>query len=225
MKNPPTNTLEKDFRMLSMCSKLFMDRKWRLSFALVTAVFSVQAFAAGDVARGKLLSDTCKGCHAVEGYNNAYPTYHVPRIAGQSAGYTASALMLYRDGNRSHPTMQAQAASFSDQEIQDITAYFSSVGSQLDPAATASGEAPAAAVVCGACHGAAGVSSIPTNPHLAGQQLDYLEQAVSQYKSGDRKGPNAIAMQAQVNAIAEEDLAAVLAFFAAQEGLESLPMN
>jgi cytochrome c553 len=208
-----------------MRSKLFMYRKWQFSFAMVAAVLSVQAFAAGDVANGKVLADTCKGCHAVESYTNVYPTYHVPRIAGQSAGYTASALSLYRDGNRSHPTMLAQAASLSDEDIQDIAAYISSVGPQPDSAATAIGEAPAAAIVCTACHGAAGISSIPTNPHLAGQQQDYLEQAVLQYKNGDRKGPNAIAMQAQVNAIAEEDLAAVLAFFAAQDGLETLPMN
>ncbi len=211
--------------MLSRYSKLFMDRKWQLSFAMVATVFSLQAYAAGDAARGKVLSDTCKGCHAVESYTNVYPTYHVPRIAGQSADYAASALMLYRDANRNHPTMLAQAASFSDQDIQDIAAYLSSAGPQLDSAATARGEAPAAAAVCAACHGAAGVSLIPTNPHLAGQQLDYLEQAVLQYKNGDRKGPNAIAMQAQVNALAEEDLAAALAFFAAQDGLETLPMN
>jgi cytochrome c553 len=211
--------------MLSKNSKLSMYSKWSLSFALLAAVFSVQAYAAGDAVRGEVLADTCKGCHAVDSYTNVYPTYHVPRIAGQSAGYLAAALTLYRDGNRAHPTMLAQAASFSDQDIQDISAYLASVDPQLDPAAAASGDAPAAATVCAACHGAAGVSMIPTNPHLAGQQLDYLEQAVSQYKDGGRKGPNAIAMQAQMSAISEADLEAVLAFFAAQDGLQSIPMD
>ena len=216
---------EKDFTMLSKNSKLSMYSKWQLSFALVALVFSVQASAAGDVARGAVLADTCKGCHAVDSYTNVYPTYHVPRVAGQSADYLAAALTLYRDGDRAHPTMLAQAASLSDQDIQDIAAYLASVGPQLDSAAAASGEAPAAAVVCAACHGAAGVSMIPTNPHLAGQQLDYLEQTVSQYKDGGRKGPNAIAMQAQMSTISEEDLAAVLAFYAAQDGLKSLPLD
>jgi cytochrome c553 len=211
--------------MFSKNSKLSMHSKWRLSFALLAAVFSLQAFAAGDVAQGKILADTCKGCHAVDSYTNVYPTYHVPRIAGQSAGYLSAALILYRDGDRDHPTMLAQAASFSDQDIQDISAYLASVDPQLDPAAVASGEAPAALTVCAACHGAAGVSMIPTNPHLAGQQLDYLQQAISQYKDGSRKGPNAIAMQAQMSAISEEELAAVLTFFAAQDGLKSLPMD
>ncbi|MCP4001998.1 MAG: cytochrome c4 [Gammaproteobacteria bacterium] len=208
-----------------MHSKLFMYRKWQFSLAIVAAVLSVQAFAAGDAARGKLLTDTCKGCHAVDSYANAYPAYHVPYIAGQSADYTVSALTLYRDGNRTHPTMRAQAATLSDQDIQDIAAYLSSAVKQPDPAATVRGVAPSAAVACTACHGAAGISLIPMNPYLAGQQLDYLEQAVLQYKNGDRKGPNAIAMQAQVNALAEEDLKATLAFFAAQDGLEILPMN
>jgi len=211
--------------MLSMCSKLFIYSKWQLLFAVVAAIFSVQVFAAGDSARGAVLADTCKGCHAVESYNNAYPAYHVPRIAGQSAGYLSAALTLYRDGNRDHPTMLAQAASLSDQDIQDLAAYLSGVGSQLDATVAAKGEAPAQAVACTACHGAAGVSAIPTNPHLAGQQLDYLQQAALQYKNGDRKGPNAIAMQAQVNAVSEEDLTTILTFFAAQDGLEIVPMN
>ena len=81
----------------------------------------------GDAAKGKLLTYTCQGCHGVTGYKNAYPSYHVPRIGGQSAQYLASALNEYREGKRKHPTMQAQAQSFSVQDIADIAAYLSSV--------------------------------------------------------------------------------------------------
>jgi hypothetical protein len=41
--------------------------------------------AKGDVARGHELTYTCKGCHGVTGYKNAYPNYHVTRIAGRKA--------------------------------------------------------------------------------------------------------------------------------------------
>jgi cytochrome c553 len=205
--------------MLSMHSKL------RLSIALFALISTPFAMAEGDATRGEVLADTCKGCHAVESYTNVYPTYHVPRVAGQSAGYVAAALKLYQNGERDHSTMIAQAAAFSDQDMQDIAAYFAASGLQLDPAAAANGEAPVAAAICGACHGAAGVSPIPTNPHLAGQHLNYLEQAAEQYKSGARKGPNAIAMQAQIGAISEQDLAAVLKFYSGQKGVTSLPMD
>ena len=81
----------------------------------------------GDAVRGKPLTYTCQGCHGITGYKNAYPNYHVPRIGGQSAQFLTNALMEYRSGARKHPTMQAQAQSFSEQDIADIAAYLSGV--------------------------------------------------------------------------------------------------
>lgn len=81
----------------------------------------------GNVQNGRTLSYTCQGCHGLTGYKNAYPTYHVPRIGGQSAEYLTQALTEYKKGNRKHPTMQAQSESFSDQDIADLSAYLSSL--------------------------------------------------------------------------------------------------
>lgn len=81
----------------------------------------------GDAARGKELTYTCQGCHGVTGYKNAYPNYHVPKIGGQAPQYLINALTEYQKGTRKHPTMQAQAASFSAQDIADIAAYISSL--------------------------------------------------------------------------------------------------
>ena len=83
--------------------------------------------ADGDATRGKGLAYTCRGCHGVTGYKNAYPSYHVPKIGGQSETYLRNALTEYRTGKRKHPTMQAQAESFSEQDIADIAAYLSSL--------------------------------------------------------------------------------------------------
>src|SRR3546814_10093204 len=79
----------------------------------------------GSAERGKQLTFTCQGCHGVVGYKNAYPNYHVPLIGGQSATYLVNALNEYQKGTRKHPTMQAQAMSFSEQDIADIAAYLS----------------------------------------------------------------------------------------------------
>lgn len=81
----------------------------------------------GDLGRGKMLTYTCQGCHGVTGYKNAYPNYHVPRIGGQSEQYLVNALTEYRKGARKHPTMQAQAESFSEQDIADIAAFLASL--------------------------------------------------------------------------------------------------
>lgn len=68
---------------------------------------------------------------------------------------------------------------------------------------------------CAACHGADGNSAIPANPKLAGQHADYLAQALREYKSGARK--NAI-MQGMAKPLAEQDIADIAAYFAAQDG-------
>ncbi len=81
----------------------------------------------GDASRGKSLTFTCRGCHGITGYKNAYPSYHVPKLGGQSKVYLNNALNAYRQGQRKHPTMQAQAESFSEQDIADIAAYLSSI--------------------------------------------------------------------------------------------------
>lgn len=202
--------------MLSMYS--------RAIFSLAAMLLLTQAVSAeGDADRGKVLSDTCIGCHAVDTYNNVYPTYHVPKVAGQNSAYIASALALYRSGERKHQTMTAQAASLSDQDIEDIAAYMSAAGGSKETAVN--GTSPDAVQVCAACHGANGISPIPTNPNLAGQHQDYIQEALAQYQRGERTGPNAIAMQAQLMAVSAEDLAAIAAFFASQKGLEALPIK
>ena len=51
----------------------------------------------------------------------------MPRIGGQSEQYLTNALTEYREGKRKHPTMQAQAQSFTPQDIADLAAYLSTV--------------------------------------------------------------------------------------------------
>lgn len=81
----------------------------------------------GDAAAGRLMVFTCHGCHGIPGYRNAYPNYPVPKIAGQHYDYLVAALNEYRDGQRTHPTMNIQAKSLSEQDIRNIAAYLSSI--------------------------------------------------------------------------------------------------
>ena len=95
--------------------------------AAPAAPAAAPATPSGDATRGKGLTYTCRGCHGVEGYKNAYPSYHVPKLGGQSEVYLRNALVEYRGAKRKHPPMQAQAESFSEQDIADIAAYLSSI--------------------------------------------------------------------------------------------------
>jgi len=64
---------------------------------------------------------------------------------------------------------------------------------------------------CVSCHGLNGKSSIPTNPHLAGQQEAYLIKAIKDYRDGQRKNPMMTPMAA---GLSDTDIADLAAFFA-----------
>jgi len=96
--------------------------------AASTLITAETVQAAGDVEAGRIKAYTCTGCHGIPGYNNIYPTYKVPRIGGQNYEYLVLALKAYRDGERDHKTMDLQAESLSEQDIEDVAAYFASLG-------------------------------------------------------------------------------------------------
>ncbi len=83
--------------------------------------------SADDLVAGKSKAETCLGCHAIPGYNNVYPTYKVPKLAGQHAEYIISALKAYQSKDRVHETMHANAIGLSEQDIKDIALYFESI--------------------------------------------------------------------------------------------------
>ena len=92
----------------------------------IALALATPALVAGDAAKGRVKAITCMGCHGIPGYHNAYPNYPVPRVGGQHPEYIVAALKAYKSGLRDHRTMQAQAATLSDQDMQDIAAYFAS---------------------------------------------------------------------------------------------------
>lgn len=105
-----------------------MTRLQLLGLVTVSTLLAMgSAHATGDKANGRKLIYTCNGCHGVPGTSNAYPQYPVPKIAGQNEQYIVNALHEYQSGDRTHPTMMAQAQSLSEQNIEDIAAYLSSL--------------------------------------------------------------------------------------------------
>ena len=92
------------------------------------ALTATQSFAAGDPARGKTKVATCVACHGQDG-NAVDPQY--PRLAGQYSDYLAQALHEYKDGRRDNAIMKGFAATLSDQDIDDISAYFGTLPTKL----------------------------------------------------------------------------------------------
>jgi cytochrome c553 len=188
------------------------------TLSLACAFLASPAAAQGNAERGAKLAYTCQGCHGIEGYRNAYPSYRVPKLGGQKAAYLVAALQGYRDGSREHPTMQAQASSMSDEEMQDLAAYFSSIANETVAAGGSETAGIEAASTCVACHGQNGISVSPTWPTLAGQYEDYLVHALNQYRDGTRKN----AVMAQMAApLTDEDVKVLARYYASLEGLET----
>ncbi len=90
---------------------------------------SGSASASGDIAAGKDKAKTCYACHGPDG-NAPDPQY--PRLAGQWENYLLQALREYKSGQRDNPIMKGFVSTLSDQDMQDLAAYFSSLPGKLD---------------------------------------------------------------------------------------------
>ena len=96
-----------------------------LAFLIITGITNVSADT--DIIVGKQKSETCLGCHAIPGYNNIYPTYKVPKLGGQHSEYIKLALKSYKQMERKHNTMHANAKGLTDEDINQIAKYFESI--------------------------------------------------------------------------------------------------
>ncbi len=188
-----------------------------LACTVLSLSVSLGAHAAGDPALGEKKFYTCYGCHGVENYRNAYPDYSVPKLRHQHASYIVAALQEYRSGDRPHATMHAQAASLSDQDMEDIAAYLQGP-EPTKPSVAGSGKPPKQVAACVACHGDTGLGvEAPLTPKpsvLAGQHVDYLEQALTSYRNGRRKN---VVMDGMAQLLtSDEDIKIAAAYFASQ---------
>ena len=100
-----------------------------ISFGAMLAFASTPLLASGNAQSGKQKATTCFACHGVDG-NSVDPQY--PRLAGQYNKYLQVVLHEYKDGQRNNPIMKGMVATLSAQDIEDISAYFSSLPTKLD---------------------------------------------------------------------------------------------
>lgn len=80
---------------------------------------------AGDAAAGKAKSATCAACHGQDGIS---PNDLWPNLAGQKEGYLVLQMKAFRDGQRNNPMMAPMAAGLSDADIDDLAAFYASLG-------------------------------------------------------------------------------------------------
>jgi cytochrome c553 len=186
---------------LNIIGKLEMKKLVLAQSALLIALVSVQPSVAqtveGNAANGQQKVAQCIGCHGLGGYRASFPeVYRVPRIAGQGAGYLASALTAYQKGERRHPTMRGVTSNLNEQDIADVAAYYATLGSAPAQSDSGAGRVNPAALAliekggCKSCHGDGFNKPIdPSYPKIGGQYADYLFVALKSYKTD----PNTVA--------------------------------
>ncbi|WP_285406826.1 c-type cytochrome [Luteibacter sp. ME-Dv--P-043b] len=79
---------------------------------------------------------------------------------------------------------------------------------------------PARLGLCAACHGEDGMARIPGAPNLAGQKLDYLRDALRQYRDGRRDIP---VMRAATGPLTDAELDQLAQWFSAQPPSRAAP--
>ncbi len=218
-----------------------MNKLFPSIFALVVSCVTVSGMAQelkGDVKAGEAKNAMCIGCHGIQGYQASFPeVYKVPMISGQSAKYIASSLNAYKKGERKHPTMRGIAETLSDQDIADLSAYYS-VNGQVNAAelpAKPSKEASAAVQAllgkanCASCHGANFAKPIdPSYPKIAGQHADYLFVALKSYKveNNPKVGRGNAIMAGMVKQYTNAELKAMAGYLASLESdLKVVPQS
>ncbi|MBQ0833861.1 cytochrome c [Marinobacter sp.] len=96
----------------------------QILIAVIFGGFALPTMAA-DAAAGAEKIATCVACHGVDGQSSA-PIY--PNLAGQPSAYLELALKAYRAGEREggmSAVMTPQATNLTDEDISDISAYYS----------------------------------------------------------------------------------------------------
>lgn len=160
--------------------------------ASILVVFSLQAVAQGDAAAGQAKSAICAACHGADG-NSVVPNW--PKLAGQHTGYMVRQVALIKSGSRTVPEMLGIVAGMSDQDIEDISAWFSSqtsnggvadesmieMGQRIYKAGNAESGVPA----CMSCHGPGGEGNpLAGYPALAGQHAVYVSKMLTGFRMG-----------------------------------------
>jgi len=161
----------------------------------LTLLLPAFAIAEGDPDKGQDKALTCSACHGQDG-NSINPEW--PNLAGQHEKYIVKALRSYKDGTRDVVLMASQVANLSEQDMEDVAAYFSSqtlARQTADPALVKQGEriyrggdVDRGISACIACHGPSGRGNRAAGyPALAGQHATYTANQLLAYRANKRQ--------------------------------------
>ena len=182
--------------------------------------FAGAARAEGNATAGQTKAATCAACHGVDG-NSVNPEW--PSIASQHPQYIVKQLKAFKGGLRKNDLMTPIAMGLSEQDMEDVAAFFTSqtargleadkgrveLGQRLYRGGNVKSQTPA----CLACHGPGGRGN-PTAayPSIRSQQATYVVAQLNAYKKGTRNTDATRAMNDIAAKLSDEEILAVASF-------------
>lgn len=195
---------------------------------MLTAFSANQVLAAGDATAGESKVAMCAGCHGSDG-NSMVASF--PKLAGLGEKYMTAQLRAVKSGERVIVEMTGILDASSDQDLQDMAAFYDSQTRQISGAqditligisdsdeALAYGEnvyrggnMKTGVAACTGCHSPAGNGNNPAGyPALGGQHADYIAKQLLAYRRGERAGgSNAKIMQGVAENLSDKEITAV----------------
>jgi cytochrome c553 len=179
------------------------------------------AAAKPDLAKGQTIStNVCGACHTADGSRGSPAN---PIIQGQHPEYLAKQLTEFKAGKRVNAVMQGFAATLSEDDIKNVTAFYASkqakAGFAKSKDTVALGEkiyrggiADRSVPACAGCHGPTGAGIPSQYPRLRGQHADYTEAQLKGFREGTRK--NNAQMTGVVAKMNDKELKAVADYIA-----------
>lgn len=182
--------------------------------AVLGAVSSLVAPAAKAESLQELI-ETCAACHGKEGVSEIEG---VPSLAAQPDIFVQYQLVFIRDGARKVEAMQEIAKKLTDEDIRALGEYYSKLrpppplrgGPKVDIARVKQLIEPRH---CNSCH-KEDFSGQGETGRLAGQRPEYLVKALSDYRTGERRGRGMGAMMEIAVTLQDQDMQMIAAYLA-----------
>lgn len=189
---------------------------------IAAAAFTQATLAQGDPEAGQAKSALCATCHGPDGNSELAIN---PKIAGQNARYMIKQMQDFRSGARPGPIMAAMVINLSDEDIEDLAAYYAAQTPTLlgaDPEVVElaeslyrSGVGELEVTACSACHSPTGTGNAPAGfPALGGQHPEYTLQQLKDFRSGARANDQDGMMRLVTERLTDPELEALASYLA-----------
>ncbi len=190
--------------------------------AVAAAIFAPAVLAQGDAAVGEAKSALCATCHGTDGNSELAIN---PKIAGQNARYLIKQMRDFQSGARPGPIMAAMVVNLSDEDIEDLAAYYAAQTPTLlgaDPEIVElaeslyrAGSRDLRVTACSACHSPTGKGNAPAGfPLLGGQHPEYTLQQLKDFRSGARANDTDGMMRLVAERLTDAELEALASYLA-----------